>query len=559
MGKKILIGVGIVVVVLILIALVLPMFIDANKFKPTLESDLSAALGRKVEIGNISLSIFSGGVSVDNVTIADDPAFSQSPFLTAKKLAVGVALMPLIFSKRLQVTSFTIDEPQVTLLHSATGKWNFSSLGASAANAQQKTAASNPPPSGSSPGTGTSFAVEKLKLSNGTITVGRAGNTGAAVKVKHYEDVDLNASDLSLATQFPFTLTAKTPGGGSVKVDGKAGPINSTDASMTPLSVTIGVENLDLAATGFIDPSSGLGGLVDFNAQANSDGHEMTSKGTAKASKIKLTANASPATVPINIDYATNYDLQKEAGTLTEGNVHIGKALAALGGAYDTAGETTTLHMKLDGKATPVPDLEGVLPAVGVKLPEGASLQTGTLDMTLAISGPVDKPVIEGPINLQNAKLAGFNLMGKLGAIAQFAGIGKGGSGSDTEIQSLTANLREDPEGTHLQNLVVVAPALGTITGDANVGPTGQLNCKMVAKLGGSASPMGAATSALSSFTGGGAKGGGIPFKITGTTSKPIFTPDFGGMTQGAAATPKNAASAAQGMLGGLLKKKKNQ
>lgn len=557
MGKKIFIGVGIVVLVLILIALVLPMFVDANKFKPTLESDLSTALGRKVAIGNISLSIFSGGVSVDNVTIADDSAFSQSPFLTAKKLAVGVALMPLIFSKRLEVSSFTIDEPQVTLLRSAAGKWNFSSLGASATNGPRNSASS----SGSSPGTSTSaeFAVKELKLSNGTITVGRAGNAGGAVKVKHYEDVDLDASDLSLATQFPFTLTAKTPGGGSVKVDGKAGPINSTDASMTPLSVTIGVENLDLAATGFIDPSSGLGGLVDFNAQANSDGHEMTSKGTAKASKIKLTANASPATAPINIDYATTYDLQKEAGTLTEGNVHIGKALAMLGGAYDAAGETTTLHMKLDGKAMPVPDLEGVLPAVGVKLPEGASLQTGTLDMTLAISGPVDKLVIDGPINLQNAKLAGFNLMGKLGAIAQFAGIGKGGGGSDTDIQSLSANLRQDPEGTHLQNLIVVAPAIGTITGDANIGPTGQLNCKMVAKLGSSASSMGAATSALSSFTGGGAKGGGIPFKITGTTSKPIFMPDFGGMTQGAAGNPKNAAGAAQGILGGLLKKKRNQ
>jgi len=52
--KKILIIVGIVVVVLILIVVALPFVVDANRFKPTLETDLTAALGRKVEIGNIS-------------------------------------------------------------------------------------------------------------------------------------------------------------------------------------------------------------------------------------------------------------------------------------------------------------------------------------------------------------------------------------------------------------------------------------------------------------------------------------------------------------------------
>jgi hypothetical protein len=155
--------------------------------------------------------------------------------------------------------------------------------------------------------------------------------------------------------------------------------------------------------------------------------------------------------------------------------------------------------------------------------------------------------------------MAGFNLMGKLGAVAQFAGIGKGGNGSDTEIQTLSGNLRDDPTGTHLQNSNLVVPSLGSITGDVNISPSGELNCKMVAKLGSGSSPVGMATSALSQFTGGGTKsGGGIPFKITGTTKSPVFAPDFGGLTQGVN-TPKNPANAAQGILGGLLKKKNPQ
>ncbi|HKN60856.1 MAG TPA: AsmA family protein [Candidatus Acidoferrales bacterium] len=543
MAKKVLIVAGSIVILLIVVALALPMFIDVNKFKPTLETDLTNALGRKVEIGNIGLSILAGGVTVDNISIADDPAFSQSPFLSAKEFKVGVALLPMIFSQRLEVESLTITDPQVTLLRSAGGKWNFSSLGATTSKSKEAQS-----PSSSE----TKLSVATLRISNGTIVVGDP----SPGKAKRYENVDLEASDLSYTTQFPFELTAKTPGGGSVKMSGKAGPIDASDAALSPLDATIGVENVDLASTGFIDPASGLGGIVDFNGQMNSDGHEMTSKGTLKASKIKLAAHASPATVPVNVDYTTNYDLKRETGTLSEGNVHIGKAVENLAGTYDLAGATAIVQLKLEGKGMPVADLEGVLPAFGVLLPSGASLQSGTLDTTLTIAGPVDKSVIAGPVNLSNAKLAGFDLKSKLGALGQFTGIGGGSGGADTEIQTLSGELRVDAEGTHVQNLVIVVPSIGTITGDANVGPTGQLNCKMSAKLGSSGSASGVMTSALSTFAGGGSKNG-IPFKITGTTSAPIFMPDFGGMAKGAAGTPANAANTATGLLGGLLKKKK--
>ncbi len=83
--RKALIIVGIVVAVLIVIVIALPFVVDVNKFKPELETQLTTALGRKVTIGNIKLAIFSGGVRVDDVSIADDPAFSKSPFLQAKE------------------------------------------------------------------------------------------------------------------------------------------------------------------------------------------------------------------------------------------------------------------------------------------------------------------------------------------------------------------------------------------------------------------------------------------------------------------------------------------
>ena len=102
--NRILKVVAIIVAVLIVILIAVPFFIDANTFRPKLESELTGALGREVKVGNLSLSLFSGSVSADDISIADDPEFSKSPFVTAKSLKVGVELMPLIFSKTLNVT-----------------------------------------------------------------------------------------------------------------------------------------------------------------------------------------------------------------------------------------------------------------------------------------------------------------------------------------------------------------------------------------------------------------------------------------------------------------------
>ena len=122
--------VAIAVVVLLVVLFIVPFLIPVNKFRPTIEQKASASLGRKVELGNLSLSILSGSLGIDNLSIADDPKFNNGPFLTAKSVKVGVELMPLIFSQQVNVTGIEIVNPQVTMLKNPSGKWNFSSIGA---------------------------------------------------------------------------------------------------------------------------------------------------------------------------------------------------------------------------------------------------------------------------------------------------------------------------------------------------------------------------------------------------------------------------------------------
>lgn len=567
MNKKMLTIVGVIVAVLLVVILILPSLIDANRYKPEIQAKLGTALGRNVQIGNIKLSIFSGGVVVDDVAISDDPAFSHSQFLAAKELTVGVHLIPLIFSKQLEIESITIKDPQVTLLRNNAGVWNYSSMGGGASKTEAKT-----PSSASS---ANALSVGKIEITNGKISV---GNVGSKAKPLVYQDVNLTVTDLSYTSQFPFKLSAKDPGNGALKLEGKAGPIDQADASLTPLNATIDVQHLDIATFGgFASPSAGIAGLVDFNGSLKSDGKQMSSKGTVKTTKLKLSASGSPSTVPVNVDYDTDYQLKTQSGVLKQGDIHVGKALARLTGTYNIAGETPTVQLKMNGQAMSVPDLEGVLPAVGVTLPSGSALTTGTLDANLAIAGPTDKLVITGPIKLANGTIKGFSVSSKLGALGSFAGLG-GNKSSDTVIESLTTNVRVEPAGTHAQDLNVVIQGIGSVTGDANVDAAGKLDCKMVAHVsGGALGGVSQVASVASLPLGGGGKGsseggGGIPFRVTGTTSNPIFVPDVagvaGGLAKGGAAAALGggkalggaaggAAGGATGALGGLLGKKK--
>jgi AsmA protein len=550
MARKIIYIVGGVVVVLLLVVILLPFVIDANRFRPEIESSLNSALNRKVDIGNIRLSILSGGVTVENVSISDDPSFNTGPFLKAKSLSVNLELLPLIFSRAIHVTGLTIDEPSVTLLRSQSG-WNFSTLGASQTQTKSASAATSSSASSSS---SPDLSIRSFSLKNGTMVV---GNTGANAKSHTYDQVNIKASDLSYTTQFPFELTARTPGNGSLKLAGKAGPLNPQDSATTPVNASVEVKNLDMKSTGFIDPSAGIAGLLDFSGTLNSDGHTATSNGKIIATHLQLVPAGSPAGQPVDVDYEATYELKPQTGQLRRGNVQIGKATADLSGNFNNSGAVATVQMKLNGQNMPASDLESVLPALGLTLPSGASLKQGTLNANLAINGPVDKLVTTGPVNLSNAKLTGFDLGSKMGSLGSLAGVSKVG---DTDIQTFSSDMRVAPEGIRSDNVNLVVPSIGAMTGSGTISADHKLDFKMIAHLGRQSS---SAAQPLAKA----AAGGGIPFKVEGTTSNPQIVPDVGGIVGSYAnglkngAIPSNSKDLGQAVdkLGGLLGRKKSQ
>lgn len=547
--KRLLVIAGIVVGVLVLAVVLAPLLINVDAFRPELETKLSAALNRQVHIGKLEASIFSGGAAADNISIADDPAFSKGPFLQASSLKVGLRLLPLIFSRQLSVTSITVEKPEIVLLRNGAGKWNYSSFAASSASKTSAAGARSPE---------TEFSVDTFEIVDGKVSIGQSSGHSAA-RERVYQNVHLVARNISLSSAMPFTLTAVTPGGGALKLEGQAGPLDHEDSARTPLDAQVGLEHVDLGATGFLDPSSGLGGILDFDGKVNSDGRHMHAEGKAKGSGLKLVKGAAAAKAPVSLDCSSDLGLDSDTGTINA-SVHAGNSTATASGTIDTHGQDPVAHLKLQGKNMAVNDIAGLLPALGVVLPEGASLQGGVANMDMTAEGPLDRLVITGPLNITNTHLTGYNLTSRLGALAAFTGIKPS---NETLIQTASSGVRVAPEGLRADNILLDLPAIGSLTGGGVIDSKNALNFQMVLKL---SSAAGNVLGTLGGLAGSG-QNQSIPFLIEGTTRNPQFRPNFGGAKTGIEnalfGSGQGKKDGQQQGLGGILsefgKKKKPQ
>lgn len=534
MKRKPLVILAAVVVVILIILAALPLLINVDRFRPQLESQLSSALGRDVHIGKLSLSAFAGHVTASELSISDDPAFSRDPFITAKELEVNASLMPLL-TGRLQVSSVTLVEPVVTLIHSPQGKWNFSSLGNTAEPGAKKKPSSAP-----------NVSVGELNIKDGRITVIRQARGKKAPSL--YTDVAVTAKNVSMTSKMPFEVSATTPGNGRLSVEGTVGALNREDAAKTPLDAKIKLEHVDLASTGFLDPSSGIAGKIDYEGTVQSDGEQAHSEGQATVTGLRAVRAGQPAKSPVTVDYATDLDLDRQAGSFTKGNIRTGKTAAHLAGTYDIKPETPTVRLKLTGQNMPIDDVQGLLPAVGVILPPGSSLQGGTANANLDLLGPIDRLVTTGTVNVNNTRLANFNLGSKI------KGMVSPNTGNNTDIQLMACKLRVAPDGVRTDDLNLVMPMLGTATGSGTISANNALNYKLNVKLAPN-SPLAALTN-LNPLTA--ARGGALPLTVTGTTSAPIIIPDVAGMMNPFATGQQgDQQGGVGGFLGGIFGKKK--
>ncbi len=506
----------------VLVLILIPFIVNADTFRPTLESQLSAALGRKITLGHLSFSLFSGSLVANNISIADDPAFSTSPFLEAKSLDIGVEVTPLLFRRQVRIRKLTVDAPSINLLHAENGKWNFSSIGGAASSPSPQQTSSIP-----------DLTVGELKINDGSATV---SSIPAVRRPFVYSGITLTVKQFSFAKSFPFELSANLPASGSLNLKGNAGPLSQKNAADTPFKATLDLKQFDPVGAGVIDPNEGISMVVDINADMASDGENLSSTGKIKAARLQIERTGSPTPQPVDIDYSIMDDLDARAGKVANLSVQTGNVAAHASGTFQMTPEAILLNLHLAAPNLPIDQLEQLLPAFGVRLPSGSSLHGGNLTANLSVTGPATATAISGPVEVDRTTLVGFDIGSKIRGLNLFK------SGGGTQIQTLSATVNSSQQSTQFTNIYCNLPQIGSATGSGAISPAGALDFKMVATLN-SSNAVGAvanqAANAVSGIVGGflhptakpqtGAKKG-IPLTITGTASSPTIRANVAAM-----------------------------
>ena len=515
---------GILAGAVVLTLAALPHVVDIDRFRPQLESSLSSTLGREVHVGHMEISLLAGGARVNQISVADDPAYSTKTFLQAKSLGVGVSLLSLIFSRSVHVTSLSLDEPQLTAIQSEAGEWNFASLGA-------ESKSEGDPAKGGLASVDRSVVLDRLKISNATIEVVSSPTKGQATTLKN---VSVDLKNISVDEEMSFVLSARSDAG-DMEIKGEAGPLNRAHPEQTPFHADIKGDKADMAQIAALGASSALAGILTFDGTVTSNGVTIHSEGKARADGLRLVGGAQPARQTVSLRYETDYDVAQKIGMIRSGEIGAGKSIAKLSGSYDAPEKRLIVHLKIAGSQLPLDSVEGVLPVLGIVLPGGSRIHGGTVNANLSIDGPLNRVVTSGNAQIANAHLAGFDLGSKMSSLPAM-GTAKGST--DLSISKLGTNLRIGPDGTHIIGFNGEFAGIGSITGDGDVSTTNRLQFKMVAHVGGD----GAVRFGLNHV---GLKNvpNEIPFQVIGTTSVPVIIPDVSGIAKNSAkAVVTNAA-----------------
>ena len=243
------------VVVVIAALLIIPMFVNLEKYKPELEKYVSETTGRPFAIRDkLELSLFPwAGVYFSDLHMGNTPGFAEKDFLTLKSFEVRVKLLPLI-SKNIQIKRFVVNEPRILMVKNKDGgvNWDFSKS-TPAKESGTKKEKKPEAPTGKPPEIGlpiSTLTIGDLSIKNGIVQwVDHSTDTR-----KEVSDINLTVKDAALDRPLQLAFSAqmdKQP----LSVEGSVGPLNKgLEGGGVPLDLSVNALNeLSMRLTGDLE------------------------------------------------------------------------------------------------------------------------------------------------------------------------------------------------------------------------------------------------------------------------------------------------------------------
>ena len=124
--RKRIIGAVVLAMSGVLVLTVLNVNFLVRRNKDYLIGQVEQALGRKMTVDKIEVTLTPVGARLVNFAMADDPAFSAAAFLRAKDLQVDLRLLPLLIGQ-FRLKRLVLESPVITIVRDARGQYNFAS------------------------------------------------------------------------------------------------------------------------------------------------------------------------------------------------------------------------------------------------------------------------------------------------------------------------------------------------------------------------------------------------------------------------------------------------
>ncbi len=386
--RKALVTLIVLFVVVLGLALIIPILVNVDQYRPQVIAQLQKETGKPVEVGHLDLTLLPRvAIRVDDFSLGNPTGFPAGDFVKAKKILAAVDVLALMHHK-VEITSLRLEDLTLDLLEDANGKWNFENSPASPA------APSAAPTENSA--TFTLGVISKLSVTRGDFTAASllpSGERGPSLVEVHNASIDVRDVNLNAMT----TASLHQP---------VAGPGQSTAlANLFSTTVYAADQPGPAVAEGTIKADALVFGPINV---------------TEMKSKIRV--------YPKQVDF-DSLDLKCYSGGAT-GNLSLEFGGPNLAYSVDAKTEGVKIAEFLDS------------------FPQTRGLMTGTLEGAASMKGLVLKSVdpLEGVTGsghgiIRDGKMPSLQITGNLRSLVRLASVGPA-NGDPSSFSSLSADFQ---------------------------------------------------------------------------------------------------------------------
>lgn len=396
---------GVVLLLLCIGAVVAVLNVNAliKRNKDYLLGQAQQALGRKVSVGDVEVTIFTGvGLRLHDFTLSDDPAFASGDFVRAKDLQINLKLLPLL-KRQLEVKRIILHEPVITIIRNARMEYNFSTLGKKDKEDKEKVKREREAKEREAKDGAPALVVSLVDISQGQLRY-RDLKDGGDLEIKQ---IDLKVEDFDLGQSFTVELAvAILATKQNLKLKSRVGPLPAdADFRRAPLDGVIQVDALDMRKVKAALPRlrkalpkaldfDGIYTIRDlkFTGTLNNLSLKGAIEGTDGSMRFGDTFQKAPG-IPLRATIDASYAADTVAIRQADIAIHT---LAVTGKGDIKLGDASVINLSINSKPFSLDGWEKLIPAV-------APLQlAGKMELQTTLRGKVGAgaaPQIQGTLS----------------------------------------------------------------------------------------------------------------------------------------------------------------